>query len=250
MRKLSWGLAAAGVYLLVAGILLGTGRPVLPLFDGLAPTPYRWVDPPGGFEAENQEPLGGESRMPLREEGAITMITDDGQAQVSILTEHVVIPEGQRAVQGTMTALDPSTLGAPPQGMRFDSNAYEAEVRYVPSQEPLELRDAEPGEDPPSAIVLLRYAAHATRLARWDEATSSWTPLQATLLRGTLQIYASSTELGVFVALGPIRRPQQDGGWPFWVRWAAYAAAGLLVVLGFELFLRWRRSRAPRGKRR
>lgn len=241
MRRLSWGVAAAGTYLLVAAFLLGTGRPVLPLFDGLAPVEYRWVDPPPGFEEGNREPLGGRTRVPLEEGGAITVITDDGQAQISVLTEDVVFPEGQRAVVGTLTADDPATYGPPPAGMRFDSNAYEAEVVYVPSEEPLEFTEGGAGEAPPSATILLRYAAHATQLVRWDEATSSWTPLPATLLRGSLQIHAPSTELGVFAALGPPTPPPQEEGLPFWVRWALYAAGGLLIVLGVEVYLRWRR---------
>lgn len=248
MRRLRWGLGAAGAYLLVAAVLLGSGRPVLPLFDGLAPLEYRWVNPPAGFEAENKEPLPGESRVPLEEEGAITVITDDGQAQISILTQDVVVPEGQRAAAGTLTALNPSTFGPAPPGQRFDSNAYEAEVVYVPSGEPLEFAEGDPAEDPPSATILLRYASHATRLARWDEATTSWTTLESTALRGTLQIYAPSTELGVFVALGPPTPPDQDEGWPFWLRWAVYAAAGLIVVLGVEVYLRWRRRRDARAK--
>ncbi|HEX6263579.1 MAG TPA: hypothetical protein VF097_12105, partial [Actinomycetota bacterium] len=189
MMRLRWGLAAAGAYLLVAAALLAGGRPVLPLFDGLAPVEYRWVTPPPGFEQGNQQPLDGRSRAPLEEGGAITVITADGQAQISILTEDVVVPEGQRAVVGTLTPVDPAGLGPPPTGLRFDSNAYEAEVVYVPSGEPLEFAEGDPAEDPPSATILLRYAAHATQLARWDEATSSWTNLEATLLRGTLQIY-------------------------------------------------------------
>lgn len=242
MRRYPWGVVAAGAYLVVAALLLMSGRPVLPLFDGLVPLDYRWVDPPPGFEEGNEEPLDGRSRVPLDEEGAITVITDDGQAQMSILTEDVVVPEGQRAVVGTLTAVDPSTYGPPPPGMRFDSNAYEAEVVYVPSEEPLEFAEGDAGEAPPSATILTRYAAHATQLARWDEDAGSWTPLPATLLRGTLQIYAPSTELGVFVAFGPPLPPDQEGeGWPFWVRWALYAAGGLVVVLAVEVYLRWRR---------
>jgi hypothetical protein len=248
--RLRWGLAAAGAYLLVAGVLIASGHPVLPLFDGLVPTTYRWVDPPPGFERENQEALPGRSRVPLEEEGAITVITDDGQAQVSILTQDVVIPEGQRAVVASLTALDPATIGPPPAGQRFDSNAYEAEVLYLPSEEPLEFAEGDPAEDPPSATILLRYASHATRLVRWDESTGSWTPLQSTLLRGTLQIYAPSTELDMFAALGPITPPGEDEGWPFWLRWALYAAAGLVVVLGVEVYLRWRRKERTRVRRK
>lgn len=248
-RRLRWGLAAAGSYLLVAAVLFASGRPVLPLFDGLAPMTYRWVDPPPDFETGNQEPLPGRTRVPLEEGSAITVITDDGQAQLSILTEDVVFPEGQRAAVGTLTALDPSTFGPPPAGLRFDSNAYEAEVVYVPSEEPLELAEGDPDDDPPGATILLRYAAHATRLARWDEATGSWTFLESTLLRGTLQIYSPSTELGVFVALGPRdTAPQEEGG--FWPRWVLYAAAGLVVIAAVELYLRWRRKPRSRAKRR
>lgn len=243
MRSLRLGVAAAGAYLLVAAVLLASGRPVLPLFDGQVPLEYRWVDPPPGFESENKEPLGGEGRAPLDEVGAITVITDDGQAQTSILTEDVVVPEGQRAAVGTLRPLDPSTFGPAPAGQRFDSNAYEAEVLYDPSGDPLEFAEGDPAEDPPSATILLRYGSHATGLARWDQPTSSWILLESTVLRGTLQIYAPSTELGVFVALGPPRPPQQDEGWPLWLRWVVYAAAGLVVVLGVEVYLRWRRRR-------
>lgn len=243
-RGLSWGVAAAAAYLVVATLLVGSGRPVLPLFDGLAPMePYRWVEAPPGFDAENQEPLPGRTRGPLEPGGAIIVVTDDGQAQASLLTDDVVLQEDQRTAAASMTPTDPASLGPPPRGERFDSNAYEVTMTYAPSGEPLELT----GE----ATVLLRYAAHATTIARWDETSGAWEPLESTVLSGTLQVFAGSDELGTFVALGSEQSgpgaEEEDG---FWLRWVLYGAAGLVVVVAVELYLRWRRRPRSRAQRR
>ena len=233
-RRLAWGGLAGTAYVAVALALLAGGRPVLPLFDGLAPqTPYRWVTPPEDAQGQNQQPLAGSATTPLEENSAITVITEDAQAQASALTENLALPPDQEELAGEVTPLDPATLGPPPEGKRFDTNAYEAVMTYLPSGDPVEIE----GE----VTILLRYASHATRLHRWDGST--WTPLESTVLAGTLQIFANTKELGIFVAIGPERAPPPDEGIP-WQVWVGYGGGALAVLTGLELFLRHRRKRS------
>lgn len=238
-RRLAWGGMAAAAYVAVALALVGAGRPVLPLFDGLAPqAPYRWVTRPEGVRGPSQPPLPGSATVPMEENSALTVITEDAQAQLSALTDSLVLAPGQEELSGELTPLDPATLGPPPPGRRFDSNAYEAMMTYLPSGDPVEITA--------NVTVLLRYARHATRIHRWTG--SRWAPLQTTVLDGTLQVFANTREMGIFVATGPETSPPDGGiGWPLWV---AYGAGGLAVLVGLELFLRRRRRARRRSARR
>lgn len=245
-RRLAWGAVPAALYVTLALAMVGAGRPVLPLFDGVGPAePYRWVDPPDDAATPGQTPLPGRSSFPLEPNSAVTVISEDGQAQASALTENLVLPKDEREVVATLTPLDPETIGPPPQGQRFDSNAYEVEMVYEPSGDPVELT----GE----VTVLLRYARHGTMLRLWTG--SAWEPLETTVLAGTLQVFANPTEIGTFVVTGPPQPPggggDEDRGTP-WQIWVAYGAAGLAVIAAVELLIRRRRAEAEKkrtGKR-
>jgi hypothetical protein len=237
-RHLQWGLAAATLYVAAGLIPASLGVPVLPVFDGLAPPePYRWVSPPldtpevPGIE----EPLTGEETIPVDEHfGAFAVITPDGQAQFSLLADAVELPPGEEAIAMTLTPLDPESLAPPPGGLRFDSNAYRGEAEYVPSGDPVTITE--------EATVLLRYSIHAEDILRWDG--TEWQPLETTVLQGTLQVFTNTPELGAFVAVGP-QFEETGPGWQLWVGVVAGAAA---LLIGLEVFLRRRRSRARRGK--
>jgi hypothetical protein len=224
-----WGVAAASLYVLTGVVLVRAGSPVLPLFDGLAPpAPYRWVEPPPELAEGNEEPLDANQEIPLGEGlGALSAVTGDGQAQITVIEDAVDAPPDAEAAVLTIEPLDPASLGPPPEGFRFDSNAYRYEAVTVPGDEPLVLT----GE----ATIILTYATRAGRLLRWTG--SGWERLDTTVLGGTLQVLANTSELGTFVAAG---REQQHGGvaWPLW---AGIGGGALAAIGGLELWLRRRR---------
>jgi hypothetical protein len=236
-RHLRWGLVAVGLYLAAGLIPASMGVPVLPLFDGLAPPePYRWVEAPPDAIDPIGEPFEGEDTIPVDDNfGAFTVITADGQAQATMLVDAVELPPGEEAVHLTVTPVDPMTLGPPPAGLRFDSNAYTVEAEYVPSGDAVTLT----GE----ATILLRYAIHAEEMLRWGG--QAWQPLETTLLQGTLQVFANTSELGAFVAAGPDL--EESGPGP--ALWIGLGAGAMALIIGLEVFLRRQRRKRRPGKR-
>lgn len=234
MRRLAWGVAAAGAYVVVAMLTPG---PVAPLLDGLAPpTPYRWVEPPEGFDPSAEEALAGEATQPVEENSAVGVITADGQAQMTALVADLDVETGTEMTL-EVEPLAPQSLGPPPPGFSFDSNAYSFEMTSA---------DGRPVGITGEATVLLRYASQAGRMARWDG--SRWELLETTVLRGTMQLWGNVTELGTFVALWRGRHGGDEGGlgWPVW---AGIGAGAVAVLAGIELFLRRRRKRGPSAKK-
>lgn len=235
-RHLRWGLVAVGLYLAAGLIPASMGVPVLPLFDGLAPPePYRWVEAPPDAIDPLGEPFEGEDTIPVDDNfGAFTVITADGQAQATMLVDALDLPTEEEAVHMTVTPVDPTTLGPPPAGLRFDSNGYRVDAEYVPSGDPVELT----GE----ATILLRYAIHAEEVLWWTG--QAWEPLETTLLQGSLQVFANTPELGAFVAAGPDL--EESGPGP--ALWIGIGAGAVALIIGLEVFLRRQRRRSGRGK--
>jgi len=233
MKRLAWGGAAVALYVAVATLTPG---PIVPLLDGLAPpTPYRWVEPPEGFEPSAEEALAGEATQPVEEGSAVGVITADGQAQMTALVQDIDAEVGTD-MDLSVEPSAPQDLGPPPAGFSFDSNAYTFEMTSA-GGEPVAITN--------QATVLLRYASKAGRMARWDGAR--WELLETTVLRGTMQLWGNVTELGTFVALWRGRHGAVSGGlgWPVW---AGIGAGAVAVLLGLELFLR-RRRKASKKKR-
>lgn len=136
-RPLAVGLAFGGLYAIVAvaTLLLGD-RPLLPLFDGLAPPPpYRWVEPPPEVAADNQLPTSAQREAPLGPEGSpfLNVTPEDGQAVV-VLGAGALLPNPpETGVRVAVTPHDADTLGDLPDGLIAASNAYELVVTYQPS---------------------------------------------------------------------------------------------------------------------
>jgi hypothetical protein len=135
------GAGLAVLYVAVAAVTAAlSSRPVLPLFDGLAPpTPYAWVNPPPARVRDNVPPKAADQQIPLAADGstATNVTTDDAQAVVNFEAGSVAAHPPDTGVRVEVTPLDAGTLGALPAGMRAVSNAYRVRLTYAPSQTPV-----------------------------------------------------------------------------------------------------------------
>ncbi len=229
---LVWGAVAAALYL-AAGAYVWPRVPVRLLYEGEAPPlPYRWVRPPATLAEPNQPPESGAGAIPLTPDGSqsASILTDDGQAAVIFRSGAIAPRAGVTSVQATITPLDPARVAAPPPGLRFDGNAYRMEATY---------RDGTPISLAKPATAVLRYPRHATMLLR--SAPDGWSQLDAHLVAGALQVFASTDHLGVFVAAAPA--VSQGIPWTY-----VAAGAAVLGVLAAVAARGWRRRAGPRKR--
>ncbi len=189
---LAWGVAAALLYVITA-VSVSRVMPIRILYEGEAPpVPYRWVAPPPPLAASNMPPQSGAASVPVGVQPGQT-ITGDGQAVV-VFPEGAIPPrQGESQADVKITPLDPSTVAPPPRGMRFDGNAYRVEAVYSVSRTPVVLSK--------SATVVLRYPVHSTDLLRY---AGEWATLRGQVVQATLQVFATTDRLGVFVAVAPV----------------------------------------------
>lgn len=208
LRAAAIAAAVVATYLLSATMTFRTGLPLRPVYDGTAPPKaYQWVKPPAGQEKDNKKPEPATGRIGLDAKGVKngTIATPDGQFVVTIHPGSIPPKAGQNSVGINITPLDPATLGAPPEGLSYDGNAYRVDATYLPSNEPATLTatdcpiDAQPKT---CATIVMRYAFGATGLYRRDgkawKATDGAQPVPS-----SLQIFADSATLGTFVPAGP-----------------------------------------------
>jgi hypothetical protein len=240
-KVLGWGLAAGALYVVVA---LASVRvwdlPPRPIFDGFAPpAPYRWVDPPPEFAADNQAPLSGERTFPIaREAGAQTVSTDDAQALVSVPSGAFASLTGTDMVVVTISPVEPLELGPPPEGLRLDGNGYRVEARHpetgaavVPAQ---------------PVIVFLRYPVHSDRVVRWTG--DRWRALTSNIIPTSLEVYAETPDLGTFAAAAPETAVPAPA--PHWVTLGLLAAGAAVVGSVAGLLARRRAARGPGRRKR
>ncbi len=223
---LLWGLAAAVCYMASVWTVVRP-VPVRILYEGMAPLPrYRWVTPPADLAAGNEPPKGWSASIPFLPRGLQpgSFATGDGQVIAVIRQGAILRHPGEASVRVTLTPLDAAALAPPPAGMRFDGNAYRVEAVYDASGDPATIRIP--------ATIVLRYARHAEELLRLDGST--WTGLIATTVPESMQIFATTDRLGVFVTAGP---PWGGRAGPWW----AYAASIVVLLLASVAFLRGRR---------
>lgn len=224
-----WGIAAVIVYL-AAGALTWTRVPPRLLFEGEAPpAPYRWVRPPAALAGTNERPEPGTGTVTFTPAGSggASILTGDGQAGI-IFPHNVVAPrDGGSPVRVTITPLDPGAWAPPPRGLRFDGNAYRFDAAYA-SGAPVDLRGP--------VTPVLRYPRHATILLRSTD--HAWTALNAKRVEASLQIFAASDRLGVFVAAAPT-----EGITTSWLGYAAVGAGALAVIAGAAAAVLARRRR-------
>lgn len=238
VRPLAWGLAAAAAYVAAvwAAQVLGSA-PVRLLFDGPHPVqPYKFVAPPKDLAAANRPAQSGESVLGLVSRGVIeagSVTTGDGQATLTFPADTFPARPGQE-VRVTITPEDPAGLGPPPEGLRYDGNAYTFRAVYQPSGDQVSPKR--------EVTALLRYPARASALLRWDG--SRWTRLKATTVPATLQVYGNTRELGTFVAAGsPV--PGQTN----YLVFIPFAAIALAALAGLRARLRQRRKWTRQGER-
>jgi len=189
---LFWGIAAAALYI-AAAVVLTPGVPVRLLYDGeMPPPPYRWMRPPGDISGPHQPPQPGTGTVALTATGSRYSVvgTDDAQAWVVFSKDAVVREPGESEVRVRIIPLDPSTVPAPPPGMLLDGNAYRIQAVYAKSGQPVKLREV--------VTVMLRYPRHAQEILH--ESGSRWVVLSTNKVDVTLQLFASTKELGLFVA--------------------------------------------------
>ncbi len=136
-RPLVVGLALGALYAIVAvATLLLADRPLLPLFDGLAPPPpYRWVKPPPEVAADNRQPTAAQREAPLGPEGSpfVNVTPEDGQAVVVLEAGAVPPKPPETTVLVSVTPYDAGTLGDLPDDLTAASNAYQVVIAYKPS---------------------------------------------------------------------------------------------------------------------
>jgi hypothetical protein len=211
------GVAAATLY--VGTVMLASPFPIRVLYDGLVPLPpYRWVHPPPHRSRDNQTALSGSGTIALGPPSRASEIsTEDDQALVTLPRGIIAPQSGESTVKVTIVPLDPATVRPPPNGLRFDGNAYRIEASYGTSGIPAVLTA--------SPTVVLRYPVHATQMLRVGE--SGWTPLTGQVFTGSQQLLANTDRLGVFIAAAPMN---SGGGNPGTA--GREALAGIVAVAG------------------
>ncbi len=137
---------------------------------------------------------------------------------------------GESQVQVSLTPLDVRTAPPPTSSVRFDGNAYRVEAIYATSRQLVALRQP--------ATMVLRYPTHATVLMRSSGLT--WTSLPTNRVEATLQVFAMSDQLGVFVAA--TSSPYSGSGTLY--RLVTLAAVAVVAVL----LVRMRRSGLALGR--
>jgi hypothetical protein len=217
-KHLAAAFAAIGFYFVVAWATFGAGGlPVRPLFDGPHTLqPYQWVDPPDDLAAGNVPPQKGSGQVRLTKNGSQGngFFTNDLQAQISI-PKNVFKPRGgERFVDVTLEPLDPDELGAAPEGLEYQGNAYAIGATYAGSRKRAVLTPTDCVQQKRAftcVTIIMRTPFGASDMARWDGKT--WTLLGGNEAGGA-DIYADSDELGTFAAVaepGQRERQQQFG---------------------------------------
>lgn len=246
------GLLAVAAYLAAASSTLGSGRlPLRPFFDGTAPpAPYRWVNPPADLKAGNQPPLPGNGTVTLGAKGSeqATVPTDDGQALVVFYQGSIRARAGETQATVTIEPLDPAKIGPPPEGVRYDGNAYRMSATYAKSGAPAEFgADSCPAEQQPKLCptIVLRSALGARGLYIRDG--SAWTKVVATPAPASQQIFGESPALGTFVAAGsPLPGRSRTGDYVAIGLGGTAVVGGILVTRSRAVRSRWRRWRKNR----
>jgi len=204
------GVVLAGLYLLAAVVTPRlSGRPLLPLFDGIQPPQaYAWVNPPPEFAKDNRKPTDVSQDVTLGPEGSVASnaTTSDGQAIAGLDVGSVPLHLPDTAVRVQLTPVDPGTLGPLPAGLRPEGNAYRVTLTYQPSGQAVTTL-AKPG------TLAVTAAAPATSLL-YSPDGKSWTDASGKPFGDNNGLFAQLTAPGYFLATSrnPARTATSTGG--------------------------------------
>ena len=230
------GAAAVVVYVTTALVVAHGGRVVpRPLYDGLAPAaPYRFVSPPPDLAPDNELPEPGKGVVDLTKDGSAptSISTGDGQLQVVLQEGTFAAKKKEKAVVVDITALVPPTPLDVGGGLRIEGNAYRVDATYRKSGDVAEVKR--------DLTIVLRFPNNATVMMRRQGA--GWKRLTTQISAASLQLFAATDELGMFVATG---KPHST-----WTKWIPYGAGVLGVIAGVVGYLSGRRGWFRRGKRK
>ena len=194
---LATGVAVVATYAVLAAVsghLSSLAR--RPIFDGLTPFAYRWVNPPPQLAANNIQPSSGRFSLavwPGHSQGTV-FSTDDAQVTVIVPKDAIPYEQGQRSVDVDVEPLDPAKLSAPQSPLTIAGNVYRITATYRPSGDPL--RGALAGE---IEIVLVYPAllnAHGGHALILSPSGRSWTEVKTTDLVSVGQVDAQVARLG------------------------------------------------------
>ena len=203
-RTLAVGAALAAAYVIVvAATMVGTDRPVRPLFDGLTPPPpYRWVKPPPGY-GTNVKAKPDKVSVPLDAGGSVPAGPTGVNGQVTLNLPQGAIPArtGDTAVEIAIVPLDANRLGPLPPRLIPDGNAYEIRMRYRPSG------TAVPALAAPGNVVLATPEPASVLVFSADG--RGWETMETARVGGPDSVGATFRRPGHYVAAIPgVARPQ------------------------------------------
>lgn len=234
-RKLAvQGLALVLLYLLVAWVSVQAGLVSRsPLYDGLSNIPlYRWVNPPPERVEGNETPRAETFDVSVATSGQAdpgSVTTADGQMT---LTFNYLPPAPEPyEIELSMTPKDPAELAPVPEGLYFDSNAYELTATNSNTGAPVD----------GSFTAIMRFSVHGPQILSLRDGV--WTPLPDPLLTDAdLQVSAETQANGTYVAAGTGTRPPEDTNRGESFPWFStiIGTIGLLLLFA-AAFVAWRR---------
>ena len=217
-----------------------------PLLDGLAPTNYRWVDPPPELASTNLEPSSGTFPLTMGPDGVEGSVafTSDNQVTVIVATGSIAAKPGQERVQLTITPLAPSTLPPPGNGFSVFGNAYRIAATYRPSGDAV--RDTDVTE-PFDVILVYPYTSTlhaATHQLMYSANGETWEPIDSTDTAGSQQAEGNIPGLGTVVVAGQATSASPAAGdtGNATLLTVVLVIAGCFLLIGIALLIRSRRA--------
>ena len=135
------GTVIVAVYVVVAAATIALHSDhARPLYDSFVPpASYRFVDPPAFFAAGNVKPTETVAHVPLDANGSAPagIATTDAQFVLDLARGAIAPAPGAIGVEVRITPLAPRGLGALPNGLRANGNAYRLTVTYEPTGAPV-----------------------------------------------------------------------------------------------------------------
>ncbi|MHB8511863.1 MAG: hypothetical protein ACYDCC_06735 [Actinomycetota bacterium] len=178
---------------------------VRPVFDDAptVPPPYDWSCPPSDLKASNVPPVSAEEMLKLDRNGSEpgTVATQDNQAVVTFFRGSFPTKPHQRSIRIDIKPSCPSIIGAPPQSLYYDGNAYTISALYEPSGQPASLaaKSCPLGQTPKTCPTIVMTYVYASAKAMFLRSATTWISVpNATTVPTSLQMFADTPSLGTF----------------------------------------------------